>query len=302
MLTTGKGTHYCKHCGFDMKAQEQRECSACDGDLCEPKKRTSVKKAAQAKPRSDTRIPNPRKTKSMEEPRSFDIGASVRVLVGPEAGRIGQVYDVAVPGESKVQLDGDAAGAWWKNDQLEVCKAVVSADRGEAPLGEVAWSSPAETTPHANMGERSAVGSRGEGPHLDPRIAVLRDKLKIARLALISVSREVDRVLEESVDESDWIDPPTNDPCPVYDGTPESLLARFCAALGWPLSPWEDAVLEVRALRRHIDEHIQTHSEDLATILNLRANIRDLQAQLTTNAQVKSGTRPDDRDEKGRLP
>ncbi len=39
MLTTGRGTHYCKHCGFDMKAKEVRECVACDGDLCESKKR-----------------------------------------------------------------------------------------------------------------------------------------------------------------------------------------------------------------------------------------------------------------------
>lgn len=39
MLTTGKGTHYCVHCGFDMKAREDRMCVACDGDVCEPKKR-----------------------------------------------------------------------------------------------------------------------------------------------------------------------------------------------------------------------------------------------------------------------
>lgn len=46
MLTTGQGTHYCVHCGFDMKAREQRECPACDGDLCEPRKRSAVKKKA----------------------------------------------------------------------------------------------------------------------------------------------------------------------------------------------------------------------------------------------------------------
>ena len=38
MLTTGKGTHYCVHCGFDMKAREQRLCVACDGDLCQARK------------------------------------------------------------------------------------------------------------------------------------------------------------------------------------------------------------------------------------------------------------------------
>jgi len=38
MLTTGKGTHYCMCCGFDMKAKEERFCVARDGDLCEPKK------------------------------------------------------------------------------------------------------------------------------------------------------------------------------------------------------------------------------------------------------------------------
>jgi hypothetical protein len=41
MLTTGKGTHYCQHCGFDMKAREERECSACDGDMCEAKVRVT---------------------------------------------------------------------------------------------------------------------------------------------------------------------------------------------------------------------------------------------------------------------
>ena len=43
MLTTGKGTHYCMHCGFDMKAKEERECVTRDGDLCEAKKRISAK-------------------------------------------------------------------------------------------------------------------------------------------------------------------------------------------------------------------------------------------------------------------
>lgn len=38
MRTVGKGTHYCVHCGFDMKAREERFCEACDGDLCEPRK------------------------------------------------------------------------------------------------------------------------------------------------------------------------------------------------------------------------------------------------------------------------
>lgn len=43
MLTTGKGTHYCVHCGFDMRAREDRECVACDGDLCEARKRVKRK-------------------------------------------------------------------------------------------------------------------------------------------------------------------------------------------------------------------------------------------------------------------
>ncbi len=44
MLTTGKGTHYCQYCGFDMKAREDRMCSVTDGDVCIAKKRTPVKK------------------------------------------------------------------------------------------------------------------------------------------------------------------------------------------------------------------------------------------------------------------
>lgn len=43
MLTTGKGTHYCVHCGYDMKPKEERECTSCDGDLCEPRKRVGPK-------------------------------------------------------------------------------------------------------------------------------------------------------------------------------------------------------------------------------------------------------------------
>jgi len=39
MLTVKQGTHYCVHCGFDVKAKEQRMCVARDGDLCEPRKR-----------------------------------------------------------------------------------------------------------------------------------------------------------------------------------------------------------------------------------------------------------------------
>ncbi len=43
MLTTGKGTHYCVCCGFDMKAREERFCVARDGDFCEPKKYVPLK-------------------------------------------------------------------------------------------------------------------------------------------------------------------------------------------------------------------------------------------------------------------
>ena len=43
MLTTGKGTHYCVYCGYDMKAKEERLCVDCDGDVCKPKKRESKK-------------------------------------------------------------------------------------------------------------------------------------------------------------------------------------------------------------------------------------------------------------------
>lgn len=41
MLTIGKTAYYCMHCGYDMKKSdaEWRECTACDGDHCEPKKR-----------------------------------------------------------------------------------------------------------------------------------------------------------------------------------------------------------------------------------------------------------------------
>lgn len=49
MLTAGKGTHYCVWCGFDMKAKEERECAACDGDICQARKRaakTAPKKKA----------------------------------------------------------------------------------------------------------------------------------------------------------------------------------------------------------------------------------------------------------------
>lgn len=34
-----KATHYCKHCGYTMKAREQLLCPVLDGDFCEPKKR-----------------------------------------------------------------------------------------------------------------------------------------------------------------------------------------------------------------------------------------------------------------------
>jgi hypothetical protein len=48
MLTTGKGTHYCKCCGFDMKATEERMCVARDGDICEAKKRGPKRPIAEA--------------------------------------------------------------------------------------------------------------------------------------------------------------------------------------------------------------------------------------------------------------
>jgi hypothetical protein len=51
MLTTGKGSHYCKHCGFDMKAKEERMCVACDGDFCEPRKHASLKELKANHPR-----------------------------------------------------------------------------------------------------------------------------------------------------------------------------------------------------------------------------------------------------------
>ena len=51
MLTEGKGTHYCKHCGFDMKAREERECIACDGDHCEPSKYAPLRELRADHPR-----------------------------------------------------------------------------------------------------------------------------------------------------------------------------------------------------------------------------------------------------------
>lgn len=43
-----KATHYCAHCGLTMNPTDQLECQVCDGDLCEPRKR-SAKKQAKAK-------------------------------------------------------------------------------------------------------------------------------------------------------------------------------------------------------------------------------------------------------------
>lgn len=43
MFTTGKGTHYCQYCGFDMAALEERECPVCDGDYCIAKKYPALK-------------------------------------------------------------------------------------------------------------------------------------------------------------------------------------------------------------------------------------------------------------------
>lgn len=40
-----KATHYCKHCGLTMKPSDEFECSACDGDFCEPRKREKKKHA-----------------------------------------------------------------------------------------------------------------------------------------------------------------------------------------------------------------------------------------------------------------
>ena len=51
MLTTGKGTHYCAHCGYDMKAREERLCAACDGDFCEPRKYAPLRELKKDHPR-----------------------------------------------------------------------------------------------------------------------------------------------------------------------------------------------------------------------------------------------------------
>lgn len=32
-------SHYCKHCGLTMKPTDQFDCSVCDGDMCEPRRR-----------------------------------------------------------------------------------------------------------------------------------------------------------------------------------------------------------------------------------------------------------------------
>lgn len=49
-----KATHYCKHCGLTMRPDDLFECEACDGDLCEPRKKESIKrtrrKGAEVKP------------------------------------------------------------------------------------------------------------------------------------------------------------------------------------------------------------------------------------------------------------
>ncbi len=63
----------------------------------------------------------------------LEDGTRVRVKRGPNAGREGVVYD-QVQGESKVQLDGDEAGAWWPNERLELCGFEPGSDPGsEAP-------------------------------------------------------------------------------------------------------------------------------------------------------------------------
>jgi hypothetical protein len=34
-------THYCAHCGLTMQPADEVECPACDGDLCEPRPKTT---------------------------------------------------------------------------------------------------------------------------------------------------------------------------------------------------------------------------------------------------------------------
>ena len=51
MMTTGKGTHYCQYCGYDMKAKEERLCPSCDGDYCVAKKYAPISALKKNHPR-----------------------------------------------------------------------------------------------------------------------------------------------------------------------------------------------------------------------------------------------------------
>lgn len=51
MLTIGEGTHYCRYCGYDMKAREDRLCPSCDGDPCEAKRYAALRELRADHPR-----------------------------------------------------------------------------------------------------------------------------------------------------------------------------------------------------------------------------------------------------------
>lgn len=175
MLTTGKGTHYCKHCGFDMRAKEERDCAACDGDLCEPRKRTNsigpVTEEREATTRRNTIVMSngPFAVLVADPPWSF--GDKL-----PGAGR-GAEKHYAVLDQAGIEafplppLAQDALLFMWRvsSQPEEACRVMRA--WGFVPKSEIVWRKLTPGgKPHFGMGryvrlshEVCMIGTRGRG-------------------------------------------------------------------------------------------------------------------------------------------
>jgi hypothetical protein len=80
MMTTGKGTHYCQYCGYDMKAKEERLCPSCDGDYCVAKKYAPLSALKKNHPRVIAANEKKKASKKKASPRTPTLGELQKLL------------------------------------------------------------------------------------------------------------------------------------------------------------------------------------------------------------------------------